>query len=914
MAKKPKLALIDAHALIHRAYHALPPMSTRDGVPTNAVYGFVAMMLKMLTTVKPTHVVAAFDMKGPTFRHEEFKEYKAHRRPAPDDLISQFNMVGEVLGAFNIPVVKKKGFEADDIIGTLVTKVGDEVSKVVVTGDMDALQLVNETTSVFALKRGVSDTVTYDSAAVLGRFGFGPELVADYKGLRGDPSDNIPGLPGVGEKTAKDLVTRFGAIENIYKHLDELPDKVQRRLQGKKQEALFSRKLATIRRNVKVSFDLRDAVVTDYDAARVRALFERLELKSLMPRLPQSARGETQPTLFTRASSPGVSPARALPNNYHLVESEKEQRELRERLAKEKLIAFDTETDGLGARRYPIVGMSLALRQAQGKPFDNKSIEAWYVPVTPETVKEWKGLLENKNVNKVGQNLKYDVEVLAQSDISLKPIVFDSMIASYLLHPGARQHGLDTLAVQELGHHPIPISELIGKGKEQRKMSEVPLPDLACYACEDAELALRLYEVLAPRIKDEGLARVLEELELPLITVLADMELAGVKLDETVLAALKTQMRRRVSSLKERIWREAGQKFNINSTQQLRAVLYEKLNLPTAGITRTQTGYSTAAAELNKLKGEHPIISFLGKHRELSKLLNTYVTALPELVDKSTGRVYTSFNQTVTATGRLSSSDPNLQNIPARTDLGQEIRSAFGAERGWRLVKADYSQVELRLAAHMSRDEKLLAVFRAGDDIHRSTAAWVFGVEAEEVTAKQRRAAKTLNFGVLYGMGPQAFARAAGVSVEEARSFIGRYQEEYQGLANYISETLETARELEFVETLFGRKRYVPEINARAPEVAAAAARAAFNFPIQGSAADILKKAMIALHRRIEKDFPAAKMVLTVHDELVCEVPMKQAKRLARTMKEVMENVYTLDVPVVVEVAVGKNWRDMKGE
>ena len=560
--------------------------------------------------------------------------------------------------------------------------------------------------------------------------------------------------------------------------------------------------------------------------------------------------------------------------------------------------------------------MSFALRLAplaQGKPFDSKSIEAWYVPVTPETVKEWKGLLENKNVNKVGQNLKYDVEVLAQSDISLKPIVFDSMIASYLLHPGARQHGLDTLAVQELGHHPIPISELIGEGKEQKKMSEVPLPDLARYACEDAELALRLYEALAPRIKDEGLTRVLEELELPLITVLADMELAGVKLDKTVLGALKTRMRRRVSSLKMRIWREAGKKFNINSTQQLRVVLYEKLNLPTAGITRTQTGYSTAAAELNKLKGEHSIISLLGKHRELSKLLNTYVTALPELVDKSTGRVYTSFNQTVTATGRLSSSDPNLQNIPARTELGQEIRSAFGAERGWRLVKADYSQVELRLAAHMSRDEKLLAVFRAGEDIHRSTAAWVFGVTSDEVTAKQRRAAKTLNFGVLYGMGSQAFARAAGVSVEEARSFIGRYQEEYQGLANYISETLETARELEFVETLFGRKRYVPEINARAPIVAAAAARAAFNFPMQGSAADILKKAMIALHGRIEKDFPAAKMILTVHDELVCEVPMKQAKRLARAMKEVMENAYTLDVPVVVDVAVGKNWRDMEG-
>ncbi|MFH1354226.1 MAG: DNA polymerase I [bacterium] len=909
MAKKLKLALIDAHALIHRAYHALPPMSTRDGLPTGAVYGFVMMLLKILTALKPTHVVAAFDMKGPTFRHKEFADYKAHRKEAAAELITQFDLVRDVLKAFNVPVMQRKGFEADDIIGTLVTEIDGEVDKIIVTGDLDALQLVDKSTSVFTLKRGVTDTVMYDEAAVRERFGFEPRLMVDYKGLRGDPSDNIPGLAGVGEKTAKELVVKYGSIEDIYKNLDKLSPRVRSRLKGKKKETLFSRKLATVRRDVKIEFNLDDAVMTDYDTAEVMALFERLELKSLMQRLPKSAKGEMQPTLFTRTSKERKC---ILQDNYHLVESKEDREDLKKRLAKEEIIAFDTETDWLGARQYPIVGMSFALRQAQGKQ-EARKVEAWYVPVTPETVKEWKKLLEDKKVGKTGHNLKYDAEVLTQSDINLKPIVFDSMIASYLLHPGARQHGLDTLAVQELGHHSIPITDLIGKkGKEQKKMSQVPLALLANYACEDAELAWRLYEILAPRIKDEGLTRVLEELELPLIAVLADMELCGVRLDVEVMMKLQNKVRRRLSMLKERIWKEASEKFNINSTQQLREILYKKLKLPTEGISRTQTGYSTAAAELEKLREAHPVIGSLEEYRELNKLLNTYIEALPALVDKETGRIYTSFNQTVTATGRLSSSDPNLQNIPVRTELGQEIRSAFTAERGNRLVKADYSQVELRLAAHLSRDEKLLDAFRAREDIHSSTAARVFGIDPKKVTDKQRRVAKTLNFGVLYGMGPQAFARAAGVSVEEARSFIGRYQDEYKGLTNYIGEVLEQAREMEFVETLFGRKRYVPEINARAPEVASAAARAAFNFPLQGTVADILKKAMIALHERLERDFPEAKMVLTVHDELVCEVPMDQAGKLARMMKEVMEGVYTLDVPLVADVAIGKNWQEMK--
>ncbi len=905
--RQTKLALLDAHALIHRAFHALPPMSTRDGVPTNAVYGFVTMFLKMLTSLKPTHVAAAFDMKGPTFRHEQYEQYKAQRGEAPRELIDQFDMVREILEAFNIPVVQKQGFEADDIIGTLVKKIDGDISKVIVTGDLDALQLIDDHTQVFTLRKGVTDTVTYNEEAVRERFGFKPDLLADYKGLRGDPSDNIPGVAGVGDKTARELVARYGSIENIYGHLEELPARIAGRLRGERREALFSRELATIRCDVKVDLNLDEAVMDDYDTARVLALFERLELRSLVERLPSSVRRTIQPTLFGRRLKEGRGEEKRLKKNYHLAVTEEEQNELRRRLGGEKTVAFDTETDWLGARQHPIVGMSFAIRSRGAG-----EVEAWYVPVTPESVKSWQPLLEDGSVGKVGHNLKYDIEVLRQSGFGLKPVEFDSMIASYLLHPGARQHGLNTLSIQELGHNPIPITELIGKGRDQKRMSQVPLADLANYACEDAELAFRLYEQLAPAIKEEGLTRVLRELELPLIPVLADMELAGVRIDDGVLEKLGQAIKKQLKELERNIWREAGEQFNINSTQQLRQVLYKKLKLPTANITRTQTGYSTAAAELAKLRKHSPVIGWLEQHRELSKLLNTYVGVLPELKDKKTGRIYTSFNQTVTATGRLSSSNPNLQNIPVRTELGYQIRRAFTARRGWRLVKADYSQIELRLAAHLSQDEKLLDAFRAGQDIHRSTAASVFGLEPEKVTDRQRRAAKTLNFGVLYGMGPPAFARAAGVSLEEARSFIGRYQDEYSGLTSYIGEMLETARQMELVETLFGRRRYVPEINSRSPAAQAAAARAAFNFPIQGSAADILKKAMIELHGRLKKDFPEAKMVLTVHDELVCEVPAKLAEKLGQLMKEVMENTYTLDVPLVADVATGKNWRDME--
>jgi DNA polymerase-1 len=902
MGKNIKLALIDSHALIHRAYHALPPMTTKDGAPTNAVYGFVTTLLKLLTTIKPTHIVAAFDVKGPTFRSEEYADYKAQRKPADKELISQFALVRKVVAAFNIPVVFHKGFEADDIIGTLVTKVDGGIKKVIVTGDADTLQLVDDDTSVFMPKRAIADTVLYDETLVREKYGFGPEHLVDYKGLRGDPSDNIKGVAGVGDKTAKELIQMYGTIENIFAHFADLPPRLQKKLDGQEKVALQSKRLATIRRDVPVEFDVAASEFVDFNPEEVRKVFLELEFTSLIPRIPASKHGGFQPTLL-QADSPAA--VIEMPANYALAERPAAQKKLQEELLKEKIIAFDTETDGLGARTSPIVGMSFAVRRGQ-------EVLAWYVPVNRQSVKAWKQLLESTDVKKVGHNIKYDMEVVRASGIELNGVVFDSMIASFLLNPAGRQNDLDTLSVQELQHTPIPITDLIGMGKQQKKMSQVPLLEVARYAAEDAELTYKLYEVFAPRLKQEKLDAAFEQLEIPLIPVLADLELAGVALDSKVLAAMHDKVALRLKDLEKKIWKAAGQEFNIKSPIQLREVLFNVLKLPTVGIARTQSGFSTAAAELDKLHGQHEIIAWLEDYRELSKLQSTYIDTLPTMVDPATGRIHTSVNQTIAATGRLSSTDPNLQNIPVRTELGQEIRRAFVAEKGNVLVKADYSQLELRIAAHMSQDEKLVDVFRSGGDVHRSTAAWVTGVKPEEVTDAQRRQAKTLNFGVLYGMGANAFARAAGISVEEARSFIGRYRDQYPGIIRLTEAILLQAKTQGYVETLFGRRRYMPEIHSNNPGIKAQAERIAFNFPIQGTEADILKKAMIELHTVMKKDFPKVRMILTVHDELVCEVSEKEADKFAAVMKKIMEGAYALDVPLIVDVAKGPNWKDVE--
>ncbi|MEK7499014.1 MAG: DNA polymerase I, partial [Patescibacteria group bacterium] len=866
--------------------------------PTNAVYGFTTMLLKMIATVKPTHVVAAFDMKGPTFRHTEYADYKAHRKALDDDLIIQFDIVRDVVRAFSIPIFEKKGFEADDLIGTLARTLENDISVVVVTGDMDTLQLVTDKTSVFTLKKGISDTILYTPELVQEKYGFEPKYVPDYKGLAGDPSDNIKGVAGIGAKTAKDLVSKYGSLEAIFEHAADLPARAQKLLVGHEEEAYFSRKLATINQDVEVDIKLDDALFEAYDEKTVRELFQKLGFRSLIARLPKSQDG-FQPTLISNNKEEIV-----LPEGYALTVTKAEQLAIQQEMKHADIVAFDTETDGLGGRISPIIGMSFAIHH-------NKKIKAWYVPTDGKTVTLWKDFFEDASIHKTGHNIKYDMEVLAQSGIHVRGVMFDSMLASYLLKPGTRNYGMDDLAEGYLGYTPIPISDLIGKGKDQKSMKDVPLKELARYACEDADVSLRLYDLFLPQLQQEKLLAVLREIELPLLDVLIHMEMTGVALDESVLQKLNLKVVQRIYELEQEIWAAAGEKFNIKSPKQLRVILFERLGLPTVGVKKTQSGYSTAARELDLLSGMHPIIDFLSEYREVTKLKSTYIDTLPKLIDPTTKRIYTSFNQTIAATGRLSSTNPNLQNIPVRTPLGQEIRQAFVAKEGFVLVQADYSQLELRIAAHMARDASMLAAFASQADIHRATAASVFGVSLDSVTDDMRRKAKTLNFGVLYGMGPQSFARAADVSVEEARSFIDRYKQEYKGIEDFTQKTISFAQENGFVETMFGRKRYVPELNSNNPAIRAAAERMAFNFPIQGTEADILKKAMIQLYTEMRNTYKSSAMILTVHDELVCEVPEKDAKEFAATMKRVMESIIVLDAKLIVDVGIGPNWNDV---
>ncbi len=900
MPKQQKLAIIDAHALIHRGYHALPPMSSPMGLPTNAAYGFTAMLLKMIATVKPTHVIAAFDMKGPTFRHEQYAEYKAHRKAAPDDLVVQFDIVRDIVRAFGIPVLEKKGYEADDVIGTIVSRLAGSIPIVVITGDMDTLQLVDEHVSVFTLKRGISDTVLYTPALVREVYGFDPIYIPDYKGLAGDPSDNIKGVAGIGTKTAKELVGAFGGLESIFEHSEEVSPRAKKRLVGKEKDAFASRALATIHRNVPIEVVIEDAVFDTYDQTKVRELFQTLGFKSLLTRLPESRNG-IQPTLFFGEEKKNI----VLPKGYSLVKTHAEQRELQKQLSHASLVSFDTETDGLGGRKSPIIGMSFAIRNRDG------NIEAWYIPTDTQAVTQWKDFFENEKISKTGHNLKYDMEVLLQSGITLKGIVFDSMLAAYLLSQGTRSYGLDDLAQGKLNYTPIPITDLIGFGKDEKSMKDVPIIELARYAAEDADVALRLAELFQKELRDEKLVSVLRDIELPLLPVLAHMETRGVQVDVRLLNTLNTKVVQMIADIEQQIWTVAGEEFNVASPKQLKTILFEKLNLPTVGIKKTQTGYSTAASELEKLKGSHAIIDLIGQHREFAKLKSTYLDALPALVDQKTNRIYASFNQVVTATGRLSSSNPNLQNIPVRTEMGREIRKAFIPKDGFVFVKADYSQLELRIAAHMAQDPKLLAAFKSGQDIHKATAAAVFGVSLAEVTDTMRRQAKTLNFGVLYGMGPQSFAAAAGVSTEEARSFIDRYREQYRGIQIFTEKIITSAQTQGYVETMLGRRKYVPELHSKNPAIRAAAERMTFNFPIQGTEADILKKAMIALYACMRADYSSSAMVLTVHDELVCEVPSRDASAFADMMKIVMESVLLLDAPLVVDVGIGPNWNDI---
>ena len=902
--KKPLLVLFDGNALIHRAFHAMPPLTVRQtGEMVSAVYGFALMLLKVINELKPTHYAIAFDMKGPTFRHELFDQYKAQRPPTPDELVAQLGRVRQLVEAFHIPIFELEGYEADDLLGTLSQQAsGQDIDTIIITGDADIMQLVSPRVKVLYPKprRAFSDTMLYDEEAVSQKYGVKPEQIADFKGLVGDKTDNISGVPKIGPVNAVNLLSKFGSIEQIYDHIDEVtPPKLQALLKENEAIARQSKELATIITRTPVSLNLDDCQISQYDRNQVTELFRELEFASLLPKLPQI---ETEKTAQVEAKPPK--------EDYHIVSKTADLDKLLSRLSAAKTFAFDTETTSLDPMSAKLVGISLS--PAPG--------EAYYIPVghvgldpigqlpLEQVTARLKSLLEDQKLAKLAHNGKYDMAVLAEYGITVQNLTFDSMLAAYLL--GEKSMGLKALAFGKLAIEMTPISDLIGSGAKQISMSQVEISRAADYACADADMTLRLAKLFEPELHQQGLWQLFSEVELPLAPVLVGMERNGVALDAELLRQMSHRLGGQLLKLEVEVYNSVGHQFNINSPQQLSAVLFDELGLTPA--RKTKGGYSTGAAILEELRGVHPIIELILDYRQLSKIKSTYIDALPNLINPKTGRVHTSFNQTRTATGRLSSSEPNLQNIPVRGELGKEVRQAFIAPKGSYLLAADYSQIDLRALAHLSQDKSLLAAFRHDEDIHSATAAQVFGVEPSAVTPDMRRVAKTVNFGVIYGMSEYGLEQATGLSREEAAQFIAAYFEKYPGVKQYLESTKEQARQEGYVQTILGRRRSIPEINSSNRQVREAAERMAINMPVQGTSADIIKVAMINLDREIAKRKLKSKMTLQVHDELIFEVPKTEREEMRQLASELMSAALELSVPLKVDIKTGQNWGEMK--
>lgn len=914
-----KFIIIDANAVLHRSFHALPPLSTKKGMLINAVYGFVTTLLKAMREFKPDYIAVAFDRKAPTFRHDEYEQYKAKRVKAPQEFYDQIPLAHQVLDALRIPVFEMDKYEADDIIGTMAAEnEKKDVENIIVTGDMDTLQLIDGHTKVYTLRRGLSDTVTYDESLVKQRYGLVPAQMIDFKAIAGDPSDNIPGVKGIGEKGAIDLLKEHNTLEGIYEAIDKKGDKVKikprhlKLLKEQKKEAFMSKKLATIVKNAPVKFKLEDCQVRPYDRDKVFPLFQELEFKSLLGRLPaleqrlelsSKVKEETVTTESTEKSLKTLKVG-GKGERYKLVDNDQDFNAFLKDLKKQKAFAVDTESTSIDPFRAELLGISFSWQPQEAYFVYTKGHEAW--------LKDLKLILENKQIEKYGQNLKYDIAMLRQAGISLAPATFDTMVASYLLNPGTRAHRLDDLVFTEFGHQKIPIESLIGKGKKQLPMDTVPKQKLSDYSCEDADYTYQLYQVFKERLEEQNIYGLFQKMEMPLVPVLEQMEENGFKMDIKFLGSMAKKVGKKIHELETKIYQKAKSKFNINSPLQLKEILFNKLKIDTKGIGKTKTGLSTAAAELEKMVNAHPIIPLIMEYREMTKLQSTYIEALPRLVNPKTDRVHTSFNQTITATGRLSSSEPNLQNIPIRGELGKEVRQAFIAEKGNKIISADYSQIELRIIASLAGDEKMISSFKKGEDIHKRTASEIYEVPIDKVTADMRSGAKEVNFGILYGMGPGGLAERKGITREKARAFIEKYFTVHQSILEYLENTKTLAHEQGFVETLFGRRRLLPEINSSMPQVRAAAERMAVNLPIQGTAADLIKLAMIAIFDKLPKTSPKAKMILQVHDELVFEVPEKEVKQVAKLIAEEMDSVYKLRAPIKTEVASGDNWGDLE--
>ena len=911
MQEKPLLVLFDGNGLIHRAFHALPPFTIRKtGETVGAVYGFTSILLKALNDLKPTHYAVAFDKKAPTFRHKMFEEYKATRPETPAELVGQFGRVRELVQAFYIPIYELDGFEADDVLGTLSEQAAVQgMDTVIVTGDADMMQLVTDKTKVLYPKaRGsFGDADLYDAAAVLAKYEVPPEHIADYKALKGDPSDNIPGVKGIGEKTAVKLIQQFGSIEQIYEHLDEVtPPKLQALLRENREVARQSKILTTIVTKAPVTLNLEEAQASHYNRSKVADLFRELEFASLLNKLPA---GEGEAPVEAKAeTTKEIAPP--VKTDYHLVNTAEALAALIARLTEAKTFAFDTETTGLSPMIAQLVGISIAT--APG--------ESYYIPVghtgmmqSPQlplnlVVDKLKPIFADGTKAKIAHNAKFDMEVLAEVGINVTNLTSDTMIAAYLLSEPAL--GLKSLAFSRLNVEMTPIAGLIGTGSKQIPMSQVEIEKASDYSCADADMTFRLDEILTKELQSQGLWQLFDETEMPLVPVLFTMEENGILIDPSILAVMSRDLGEQITMLEGEIYSRAGQKFNINSPAQLGIILADKMQMD--AVKKKSGGYSTAADILESLREVNPIIGYILDYRQLTKLKSTYIDALPALVNPKTGRIHTSFNQTRTSTGRLSSSDPNLQNIPIRDEQGRRIREAFIAPEGAYLMGVDYSQIDLRALAHLSQDENLLNAFRHDEDIHSATAAQLYGVSLAEVTPAMRRLAKTVNFGVIYGMSGYGLEQATELSREEAGKFITAYFEKYPGVKRYLELTKEEARKKGYVQTILGRRRVIQDINAANRQVREAAERMAINMPVQGTSADIIKKAMINLHREMIQSKLKSKMLLQVHDELVFEVPESELKEMRQLVPEMMVNAIQLSIPLKVDVKTGRNWGEME--
>ena len=916
MTTNNTLYLVDGSSYIYRAYFAIRHLSSPSGQPTNAIYGFVQMLLKLIKDYQPQHLAVIFDAGRITFRNDIYPDYKANRASMPDELRAQVGPIRNVVRAFNIPALELEGFEADDIIGALAQEYSSRGGRVVVvTGDKDLMQIVTDRVTLLDTMKGKASGI----AEVLERFGVMPELVPDILGLAGDSSDNIPGVPGIGEKTAIKLLQEFGTMDALLERSTEVKGKNGEKLREFREQALLSRRLATIECNVPINVSDDDLAACEPDTAALNALFKEFGFTSLIKELT------AQSTLSS--------------DDYHTINTQEQLRELTLNLEQNTEFAFDLETTSLDPRQAEIVGLS----------FSFKDHEACYIPVghvipppTPPihpeegplfsspqkgdvekgenlvpnqlsrttVLEELRPLLENPALRKVGQNIKFDMQVLANNGIKLSGVWFDTMLASYVLNPSRTGHALDALAQEHLNHRMISYSEVTGSGKSQKNFSGVEIEAASNYACEDADATWLLRRKFEPLLAESGLADLFHSVEMPLVSILAEMEECGVLLDSALLNGLSSDFAARLVELEERIFELAGERFNLNSPKQLGEVLFERMGLKSGKKTKGKTSLSTDNEVLTALAEEQEIARLILDYRGVAKLKSTYTDALPRLVNQRTGRVHTSYNQTVTATGRLSSSDPNLQNIPIRSEEGRRIRHAFIAPPGHVILSADYSQIELRVLAHLSGDKVFCHAFANDEDIHTRTAAEVFGLFPEMVSAEMRRQAKTINFGIIYGQGAFSLAKQLGIARKTAEEFISTYKERHNGAIEYLDSCIRGAEEKGYVTTVLGRRLPIPEIRSTNGNVLAFARRNAINYPIQGSAADIIKCAMIRVNTRIRKEHLHSRLIMQVHDELVFEVPEEELIRMEQLVEEEMSQAVETNVPLKVDISYGANWSE----